>query len=436
MIAMHEPVSRQPHAKTGSNRTLPFAPFEWMIALRYLRARRASGSVSVIAIISFLGIMLGVTALIVVMSVFNGFHKDLFDKLVGLNGHIFVQAADANLRNYDEVATELRRVPGVAMAVPLIEGAASFSSVYNQTGGFVRGIEGRDLRKLPGIEGHIKSGTLEGFDKAEGVAIGQRLADTLGVRVGDTITLLIAKGAQTPMGIAPRRKSYPVRAIFQVGMSIFDSTYVFLPLGEAQAFFDKDGEVTLIEVFLKHPDDIDAVRGAIDLSARQPFIMTDWRETNKTFFDAIQVERNVVFVIVGMVVIVAALNIVSGLVMLVKDKGPAIAILRTVGATRGAVMRVFLIAGTAISVFGTAAGVGLGLLIALNAEHLRAFLNRALHLNLFPAELYYLSRLPSEVDFHDVGVIVVATLAISLLATLYPSWRAAQLDPVEALRYE
>ncbi len=417
-------------------RTMPFAPFEWMIALRYLRARRASGSVSVIAIISFLGIMLGVTALIVVMSVFNGFHKDLFDKLVGLNGHVFVQAADANLRKYDDVAADLRKVPGVAMAVPLLEGAASFSSQFNQTGGFVRGIEERDIKQLPGISGHVRTGTLDGFDQSEGAAIGQRLADTLGVRVGDTVTLLIAKGAQTPMGVAPRRKSYPVRAIFQVGMSIFDSTYVFLPLTEAQAFFDKDGEVTLIELFLTNPEDIDQVRSAIDLSARQPFIMTDWRETNRTFFDAIQVERNVVFIIVGMVVLVAALNIVSGLIMLVKDKGSAIAILRTVGATRGAIMRVFLIAGTSISLFGTLAGVALGLTIALNAEHLRAFLNSALHLNLFPAELYYLSKLPSEVDFHDVAVIVAATLFISLGATLYPSWRAARLDPVEALRYE
>ena len=417
-------------------RSMPFAAFEWMIALRYLSARRSPGSVSAIAIISFLGITLGVTALIVVMSIFNGFHKDLFEKLVGLNGHVFVQAADTNLRDYDHVAADLARIPGVSLAVPLIEGAASFSSVFNQTGGFVRGIEEHDIKRLPGIAGHVKSGTLEGFDAGEGVAIGQRLADTLGVRVGDTITLLIAKGAQTPMGVAPRRKSYPVRAIFQVGMSIFDSTYVFLPLSEAQAFFDKDGEVTLVELFLSTPERIDEVRSAIDAIAKQPFIMTDWRETNRTFFDAIQVERNMVFMIVGMVVLVALLNIVSGLIMLVKDKGSAIAILRTVGATRGAVMRVFLIAGSAIGVFGTLAGVALGLVIALNAEHIRAFLNSALHLNLFPAELYYLSRLPTEVDAHDVVTIALLTLATALIATLYPSWRAARLDPVEALRYE
>lgn len=428
---MHQPAPARP-----SGRTLPFAPFEWMIALRYLRARRSSGSISVIALISFLGIMLGVAALIVVMSVFNGFHKDLFDKLVGLNGHIFVQAPDANLSNYDGVAADLQRVPGVAMAVPLIEGAASFSSQYGQTGGFIRGVEGKDLVRLPGIEGHVKSGTLAGFDGSESVVIGQRLADTLGIRVGDTITLLTAKGVMTPAGNVPRRKSYPVRAIFQVGMSIFDSTYVFMPLGEAQLFFDKEGQATLIELFLQHPENIDQVRAAIDLDAKQSFIMTDWRETNRTFFDAIQVERNVVFIVVGMVVLVAALNIVSGLIMLVKDKGSAIAILRTMGATRGAVMRVFLIAGIAISVVGTAAGVGLGLLIALNADHLRAFLNSAMHLNLFPAEIYYLSKLPSEVDGRDVLAVVAATLAISLVATLYPSWRAARLDPVEALRYE
>ena len=426
----------QPVTKRPAGRTLPFAAFEWMIALRYMSARRSKGSVSVIALISALGIMAGVTALIVVLSVFNGFHKDLFDKLVGLNGHIFVQAADANLSNYDQVAADMRRVPGVAMAVPLIEGQGYFSSQFGQAGGFIRGIEEHDLARLPGIEGHIKSGTLAGFDTGEGVVIGQRLADQLGIHVGDTITLMSANGVATAFGHVPRRKSYPVRAIFQVGMSIFDSTYVFMPLGEAQLFFNKEGQATLIEVFLTHPEAIDQVRAAIDLDAKQSFIMTDWRETNRTFFDAIQVERNVVFIVVGMVVIVAALNIVSGLIMLVKDKSSAIAILRTVGATRGAIMRVFLIAGTSISVVGTLAGVGFGLLIALNADHIRSGLNSAMHLNLFPPEIYYLAKLPSEVQASDVVAIALGTLGLSLLATLYPSWRAARLDPVDALRYE
>ncbi len=428
---MDQPVTHRP-----AGRTLPFAPFEWMIALRYMSARRSKGSVSIIALISALGIMAGVTALIVVLSVFNGFHKDLFDKLVGLNGHIFVQAPDANLSNYDQVAADLLHVPGVSKAVPLIEGQGYFTSQFGQSGGFIRGIEGRDLAQLPGIEGHVKSGTLADFDTGDGVVVGQRLADTLGIHVGDMITLNSPKGVMTPLGMAPRRKSYPVRAIFQVGMSVFDSTYVFMPLAEAQLYFDKEGQVTLIELFLKHPEAIDEVRAAIDLDAKQSFIMTDWRETNRTFFDAIQVERNVVFIVVGMVVIVAALNIVSGLIMLVKDKGSAIAILRTVGATRGAIMRVFLIAGISISVVGTLAGVVLGLLIALNADHIRALLNSTMHLNLFPPEIYYLAKLPSEVDARDVVFVALGTLGLSLLATLYPSWRAARLDPVEALRYE
>jgi lipoprotein-releasing system permease protein len=416
-------------------RSMAFAPFEWMIALRYLRARRASGFVSVIALISFLGIMVGVAALIVVMSVMNGFHKELLDKIVGVNGHIFLQAADTPLSDYDKVVADVKRVQGVDLAIPLVEGAAGVSSTFNQAGALVRGIRERDLKGLPGIAGHVKVGTLDGFDSSGGVAIGQGLAESLSLRVGDNITILTSKGAQTPFGIAPRIKSYPIKAIFQIGMSQFDNLFVYMPLPEAQAFFNRDNEATVIELFLKSPEQIDAVRQAIDLAAARPMIMTDWRERNKTFFDALKVERNVMFVIVTLIVLVAALNIISGLIMLVKDKGADIAILRTMGATRGAIMRIFLITGTSIGVAGTLAGFLLGLLIAENVEAIRTGLNSLLHTNLFPAELYFLSRLPSVVDPGDVVTVVVMTMGLSILATLYPSWRAARLDPVEALRY-
>ncbi len=422
-------------------RTKPFAPFEWTLALRYLRARRARGFVSVIAGFSFAGIMLGVATLIVVMSVMNGFHKELLDKIVGINGHIFVQAADAPMTDYAAMVARIRKVKGVTLALPMIEGAAGVSSPYAQTGALVRGVSGDDLKKLPGVAGNVRLGTLEGFDLVDethpaGVAIGQRMADKLSVRIGDKVSVLTARGAQTPFGVAPRIKSYPVRAIFSMGMAEFDGVFVYMPLQEAQAFFNRDGEASVIEVFVDDPDHIDDIRPRIEAAAERPVIMTDWRQANETFFNALKVERNVMFIILTLIVLVAALNIISGLIMLVRDKAHDIAILRTMGATRYSVMRVFLITGTSIGVAGAAAGCVLGLLLATNLEAIRALLNRLLHADLFPAEIYFLSRLPSVVDPREVALVLVMTLVLSVLASLYPAWRAASLDPVEALRYE
>ncbi|HTV34498.1 MAG TPA: lipoprotein-releasing ABC transporter permease subunit [Methylocella sp.] len=413
----------------------PFAPFEWLVAFRYLRARRKTSFVSVIALFSFLGITLGVATLIVVMSVMNGFHRELLDKIIGINGHIFLQAADSRFTDYDQVVKEVATLPGVDLAVPMIESPAA-ASTSSMAFALVRGIREADIKRLPGIARNIRLGTLDGFDTAGGVAMGLRLAETLGLRIGDKVKILIANGAQTPFGVTPRTKVYPVVAIFQIGMAEFDNLFVYMALPEAQAFFNKDDEASVVELFVKKPEEIDAIRNEIDGVVTRPMIMTDWRERNKTFFDALAVERNVMFVILTLIMLVAALNIVSGLIMLVKDKGQDIAVLRTMGATQGGVMRIFLITGVSIGLAGTLAGSTLGLLIARNVEAVRQGLNWLLNMNIFPAELYFLSTLPSIVDPGDVMMVVGMTLSLSVLATIYPSWRAARLDPVEALRYE
>jgi lipoprotein-releasing system permease protein len=415
--------------------TRPFSPFEWMLALRYIRPRRF---ISVIAGFSLLGISVAVATLVVVMAVMNGFRVELLDKILGINGHIIVQPIESDLTDYDEVARRISEVPGVHAAMPIIEGQALASGPSTGSSGvLVRGIRGPDLIGMQKISGSVEnSGALLDFDNSGGVAIGTGLASSLGLNVGDKVTLISPRGAITPLGSSPRVKSYPVVAIFTIGMSEYDSTYVFMPLSEAQLYFNSPDAAQAVEVYLDNPDEVGQLRPTVEEAANRPVFTTDWRMRNVTFFNALQVERNVMFLILALIVLVAALNIISGLIMLVKDKVHDIAILRTMGATSSAIMRVFFITGASIGTAGTLIGLILGTIICLNIETLHRFVSWVTETEVFAPELYFLSSLPAEMDPRETAAIVIMALALSYLATLIPAWQAARLDPVEALRYE
>jgi lipoprotein-releasing system permease protein len=417
--------------------TRPFAPFEWLLALRYLRAQRKEGFISVIAGFSFLGILLGVATLVVVMAVMNGFRKELFSKILGLDGHVIAYRLDtADFPDYAEYIRKLEAAPTVRHVVPIIESQVIASTPAQAVGAKVRGIGEDGLKALPLIAGGVKEGTLDGFDAQAGIALGKGLLEPLRIKLGDTVTLISPRGANAPPGAAPRLKAYKVTAIFEMGMSEFDRSMIFMPLAEAQRYFDKGNAVDVLDIVVDDPEQVQtSVAGMRQL--RIPALgFADWRMRNSSFFSVLQVQRNMMFIVLSIIVLVAAFNIVSGLVMLVKDKGREIGILRTMGATQGAIMRVFLITGASIGVVGTLAGCVVGMLFCLRIDEIRLFVARITSTKLFDPSVYYLTKLPADLSWQTTGTIVLMAVALSLLATLYPSWRASRLDPVQALRYE
>jgi len=412
-----------------------FGPFERMVAFRYLRARRQEGFVSVIAIFSLLGIALGVATLIIVMSVMNGFRADLLTRILGLNGDLGVYAVSGGFADFDAAAQKIREVPGVVRVTPLVEGQVMATSEASAAGALVRGIRPDDLRSLQLLANHIVQGSLADFGD-DGVAVGDRLARRLGVTVGSPITVLSPQGTATAFGTMPRVKTYQVVALFNVGMYEYDNSFIYAPLDAAQLFFRLPGAVSSLEVFVSDPDRVREERRLITAALGGHVRIVDWQQANSSLFNAVEIERNVMFLILTLIIVVAAFNIISSMIMMVKDKGRDIAILRTMGASRAMILRIFVLSGASIGVVGTIAGFALGVAFTRNIEAIRQGIQRLIGTDLFAAEIYFFTRIPARIDSGEVATVVIIALALSFLATLYPSWRAARLDPVEALRYE
>ncbi len=420
----------------------PFSGWERSVARRYLRPRRKEGWVALISVIAFLGIALAVAVLISVMSIMNGFRSELLDRILGFNGHVYVAGPLLDTPDTrDPIIAKLRALPGVAQVTPMVE-AQGLAMGPNgaATGAIVRGVAPDDVRRIALIANNIKQGSLHGFGKGEyggdRILLGDRLAATLGVQVGDPVTLISPTGESTPFGSSPRSKTYSVGGVFSVGMSEYDQVFVYMPLQQAQLFFGRDQSVDVIEMMLDNPDRLDAIKPLVIAAVGPNGVVTDWRSKNQSFFNALQVERNAMRLILFLIVLIAAVNIVSGLVMLVKNKGKDIGILRTIGASQGAIMRIFFMDGAAIGMLGTLTGLAIGVLFCVFIEPIQAFVEWVTHTSVFNADVYFLAHVPAKIDWSEVGLIAVVSLAISFFATLLPAWLGSRLDPVEALRYE
>ena len=407
------------------------------IAFRYLRPTRKEGFVSLIAGFSFLGIMLGVATLIIVMSVMNGFREDLFSRILGFNGHIAVTGLTRKgFQDYDNAVEKIKTLEGIVSATPVVEGQSMIMKEGTAFGVLVHGIKQEDLKQREIISNRMIMGSLDDFSASDAVVIGRRLAEKFNAVPGDTLTLVAPQGNPTAFGIVPRLRKVRVVGVFDVGMRDYDTGVIFMPLSSAQKFYRLPDAVSGIEIFVKDPRKIHQLTPDVIHAVGESARVIDWQKANEKYAVAVEVERNVMFTILTLIILVASFNIISSLIMLVKDKVQDIAILRTMGATQGTIMAIFFMAGSTIGCVGIVAGAILGISFASNIDVIRKLIEKMLGTNLFSAEIYFLSKLPAKIDFYEVMFVLSIAFVLVVLASLYPSWRAARLDPVEALRYE
>ena len=416
--------------------------YEWFIGLRYLKAKRKQTFISLITVISIAGVTVGVMALIVVLAVMSGFEKTLKEKILGTQAHlILLKAGQEGMGHYEEVTKELGEVKGVVSAAPVIYNQVMLSSESNVSGVFLKGIDPDLEGKVTELARNMKAGSLQSLKKPQdgnlpGVILGVELAKNLSVSVSDTLQVISPLGTMTPMGMMPKMKRFRVVGIFYSGMYEFDNTFAYISIESAQKFFDMDSRVTGIEIKI---DDVYRVK-EVGKTIRQrlgfPFWTKDWMEMNRNLFSALRMEKIAMFIILVLIVLVAAFNIISTLIMVVMEKTRDIAILKAMGTPPKGILRIFIIEGLVIGVVGTVLGAILGLGIALNLEKVSGFVENLFGFKFLPKDVYYIDKLPSQVNPLDVGLIAVTAVLITLLATLYPSWRASKLDPAEALRYE
>ena len=411
-----------------------FGSFERMVAVRYLRSRRQEGFISVIAWFSLLGIALGVATLIIVMSVMNGFRIELLTRIMGLNGHVAVYGREA-IVDYGALVQKIGEIGGVLDVTPQMHGQVMATAGSAAAGALVRGITPADLDARRTIPASIVSGSLDDFAESPSIVVGARLARKLNVAVGDRMTLISPSSTPTAFGSVPRTRAFKIIALFDVGMYEYDSTFVFMPLGQAQLFFGGGDTVNAIELLVEDPNRVEAVRAPLAEAIGAGRYSVDWKQRNSSFFNALMVERNVMFLILTLIILVAAFNIISSMIMLVNDKRASIAIMRTMGATQGMITRIFFMSGASVGVIGTVGGSLLGLAFCRNIETIRQWLQSLSGTELFSAEIYYLSKLPAEIDPVEVTLVICMALFLSFAASVYPSWRASRTDPVEALRY-